>query len=101
MADEKEIEQRRLAEKKAHRMTLTGDVNDLIDALKRQSPEAWQSYLKTVEHEGRIEASAYHTILQTAFGLFPGRETNEITDLLRRMLDMVRDELRNDGGHAK
>ena len=101
MADDKESEQRRLAERRAYRLTLTGDVSELIDVLKRQSPEAWQSYLKTVEEEGEIEASTYRTILQTAFSIFPGSGAQETTDLLRRMVDMVRDNSRDGGGKAR
>lgn len=93
MTNEKEVEQRRLAEWKAHLLTLTDDANKLMEALKRQSPEAWQSYRKTVEQGGTIEDEPFDTILQTAYSLFPGRRTKEITDLLQRMLDMVRKEL--------
>jgi hypothetical protein len=101
MTDEKEIEQRRLAEKKAYRLTLTGDVGALMEALKRQSPEAWQSYIATVRQEGTIEDETYSTILKTAFALFPGRGTQEIVDLLRRMLDMVREEFGMENGGEK
>ncbi|MBR1124348.1 hypothetical protein JQ628_22660 [Bradyrhizobium lablabi] len=93
MTDEKEIKQRRLAERKAYRLTLTADASKLMDVLKRRSPEIWQRYRKTVEEEGIIEDEPFSTILRTAFSLFPERKTHEITDLLRRMLDMVRAEL--------
>jgi hypothetical protein len=92
MTDEREAGQRRLAEWKAHLLTLTDDANKLMEALKRQSPEAWRGYRNTVEQEGTIEDEPFDTILQTAFSLFPGRKTKEITDLLQRMLDMVRAE---------
>jgi hypothetical protein len=101
MTDNKEVEQRRLAERRAYRMTLTDDANRLMEALKHQPQEAWQSYIRTVEHEGMIEGQTYNTILRTSFTLFPGRQTQEIVDLLGRMLDMVREELGMENGEAR
>jgi len=101
VTDEKEIEQRRLAERRAYRLTLTDDAHKLMEVLKLQSLEDWKSYLRTVEHEGTIEAQTYNTILRTAFALFPGRQTQEIVDLLGRMLDMVREELGMEKGAAR
>ena len=69
-----------------------------MEALKHQSQEVWQSYIRTVEHEGMIEGQTYNTILRTASA---ERNTREIVDLLRRMLDMVRGELGMDNGEAR
>jgi hypothetical protein len=93
MADSDEVKRQRLARKRAYRLTLTGDADRLMQTLKHQSPEAWQSYTRTVEQEGQIEAQTYDTILQTAFKLFQGRGTGEIVDLLSRMLEMAREKL--------
>jgi hypothetical protein len=101
MTDDEEVKQRRLAEWRAYLLTLTGDANRLIEALKRQSPEAWQSYRKTVEQEGIIEAEPFNTIHKTAYSLFPGRKTQDMMDLLQRMLDMVREELGKENGGAR
>jgi hypothetical protein len=99
MTDDEEVKQRRLAEWRAYRLTLTGDANRLMEALKR--PEAWQSYRKTVEQEGIIEAEPFNTIHKTAYSLFPGRNTQDMMALLQRMLDMVREELGKENGTAR
>jgi hypothetical protein len=93
MTDDKEIEQRRIAERRAYRLTLTDDASRLMEALKLQHPEAWQSYRETVDAEGNVEGESWTKIVRLAFELFPGRTTQDISDLLSRMLHMVRDEL--------
>jgi hypothetical protein len=93
MTGEKDIQQRRLAERRAHRLALTDDVKRLMEALNRDSPEEWRSYRATVDQEGILEADVHNRIIQTAFALFPGRETRDIADLLERMIEMTRSEL--------
>ena len=89
----REIERQRLAAKKAHRLALSGDVERLMGVLKHESPEVWQSYSRTVAQEGQIEADTFNTIHQTVLRLFDAPGTEQICDLLRRMLEMTRSEL--------
>jgi hypothetical protein len=93
MTDDKEIGQRRLAERKAYLLTLTGDTNKVIEGLKLRAPEAWQRFCKAVELEGTIEADVESAILQSARALFPGIKLIQVADLLIRMMDIVREEL--------
>jgi hypothetical protein len=93
MTDDKEIEQQRLAERKAYLLTLTGDTNKVIEALKLRAPEAWQRFCKAVEVEGIIEADVENAILQSTRSLFPGIKLIQVADLLIRMMDIVREEL--------
>ncbi|TQF39245.1 hypothetical protein UNPF46_13880 [Bradyrhizobium sp. UNPF46] len=94
MTDEKEIRQRRLAERRADRLALTDDVRKLMETLRCDSPDEWRIYRATVDQEGDIDVDTYNKILQTLFTLFPERKTTrEIADLLERMMEMVREEL--------
>jgi len=93
MTGDKETEQRRLAEWKAHLLSLTPDASTLMETLRRQHQEAWQSYVRTVAQEGTIEGDTFDTIHRTAYSLFPGRKTKDIINLLDQMLNMVRQEL--------
>ncbi|MFB6448178.1 hypothetical protein [Bradyrhizobium tunisiense] len=94
MIGEKDIQQRRSAERRARRLALTDDVKRLMETLKRDSPDEWRGYRSTVEQEGILDAGTYNKILQTLFALFPERkETQQISDLLERMIEMTRKEL--------
>jgi hypothetical protein len=101
MTDDKEVEQQRLAERKAYLLTFTGDTNRLIEALKLRAPEAWQRFCKTVEDEGIIEPDVENSILQTTRSLFPGRKLVQMTDLLIGMIHIVREEVGEKNGGAR
>ncbi|WP_194469774.1 hypothetical protein [Bradyrhizobium sp. CCBAU 51753] len=101
MTDEKEIQARRLAEKKAYRLTLTGDAAELIKTLKERSPEAWRSYVRTVEQQAKIKPKVFDVIYHTVLALFPGRDTEQVVDLIARMLEMVQQELRDEEGASE
>ena len=101
MTGENDAERQRLAEWKAHLLSLTDDANTLIAALQHQSPEVWQSYRNTVEQQGIIEAETFNAIHQMTYSLFPTRQTREVTDLLQRMLDIVKQNIVEEKGQLR
>lgn len=93
-----EIELRRIAERKAFRLTLTDDARKLMELLKQQSPETLESCRNSFKQETMIEGRAYDTIHQTAYALFHGRKTGEMIDLMARMFELVEEDLDRDAG---
>ncbi|WP_145659040.1 hypothetical protein [Bradyrhizobium stylosanthis] len=94
MTSDKDIQQRRLAGRRAVRLALTDDVIRFMETLRRDCPDEWRDYLLTVEREGILDAGTYNKILQTLFAFFPERKaTQEIADLLERMMEITRKDL--------
>jgi hypothetical protein len=92
MTDDKKNEELRLAERKAYLLTLTGDTNRLIEAMKLGAPEAWSRFCRTVEKEGIIDPDVDNAILEMTRRLFPGLKLVQMSDLLIRMVQIVREE---------
>jgi len=69
------------------------EVNRLIETLKIERPEMWEAYVGGETKFNAVNPKIVQWLLATSNRLFPGHTLSDVTVLVGRVRDIVRDRL--------